>query len=791
MEKAKKGPIIQPKDFRLALKLLRKNWYFLLTLPLISTSIAFYIGYKKPNIYKAQTELLIQNKGNSSPFSSSVGSYFDYYQAYSNMGNQTRILQSFDLHKEVVSRLNMEVAYYTEGRIRTVESWGTPPFIITFDSAYSQAIQEIPIHLTFTEKNIEIEYEYGGDDFVSTVKSDVTSISTSHFKADIDCSRLLKKVVTEKEPIEYTIMYRNLNYTIESYRRKIGIRNIDKSSILNISISDNVNQRAKDYLDTLNVVYNEFSIRERLKVNETTDLFISNQIKDLVGQINDGEYQLESFKEKAEIFNLSEEETRYFQKLIDYDDQVKTLELRISTLNSLEDYIKKAKNENLLPPAFYIPQDDPYIKSTLQELYNMQIEKIQNLYDLKEDNPNIDRSNQSFDRIKEDMMKYLNGSKNAIQSKIKEFKGLINKYERLLRNIPQAQREIINIKRQVTVSEKLYNYLLEQQANVSIERASIAPDSEVVDSPRSLGVISPNRTQIYGIGALIGLLIAVAIGAIRFLFFDKIENVHEFKDFSHVPVVAGIPHFEELLLPTDKGFSNSMIADAFRKLRTNLQFFGLESGQVLLVSSLFPSEGKTFTSSQLSSMLAMAGKKVILLDFDLHKPNVHKTLKIPNKSGTSNIISQENEAIEQHIQRMSFGLDVITTGKTPPNASDLVLKPKVKQLIQDLKEEYDYVVIDTPPLHLITDAYVLMNLSDLNLLVLDTKNATQNAIRDIDEFYDEYKFDGSFGLILNGIKISRWRYGYGKYSYKYAYKYGHGYGSHYGSGYGYGYGDKK
>jgi capsular exopolysaccharide synthesis family protein len=265
--------------------------------------------------------------------------------------------------------------------------------------------------------------------------------------------------------------------------------------------------------------------------------------------------------------------------------------------------------------------------------------------------------------------------------------------------------------------------------------------------------------------------------------------MRELKSISFLPVIGGVPHYENSEEhPIAIDFSpRSNISESFRSIRTNLQYLLPDEGKKrLLVSSLHPGEGKTFTAVNLAATLAKAGKKAIILDFDMHKPKIHKVFKLQNTKGVSSIIVGQIEAVDAIIHTQISGLDLILAGPVPPNASELVLSKKVDDLIAQMEEIYDIVIIDTPPLALISDALVLLNKVQLSIFVLNTLKATKQGVKFLEEILVQNEIN-HVTLLLNNIKQNRWRYYYSKYAYKYGYGYVYGYGYGYGEGYRYGY----
>jgi capsular exopolysaccharide synthesis family protein len=315
------------------------------------------------------------------------------------------------------------------------------------------------------------------------------------------------------------------------------------------------------------------------------------------------------------------------------------------------------------------------------------------------------------------------------------------------------------------------------------------PETNVVEKARSLGVIGPDRQKYIYISLGVGFVLSLIIGFLRTMFFERIENTKELKVATRLPVIGGVPFYDQandFPIAIVKS-PRSNISESFRSVRTNLQFIlGNEGSKVILVSSLHPGEGKTFVTVNIAATLAKADKKVIILDFDLHKPRIHKVFGLSKMDGVSNYLVGQKHWKETVIHHEIKNLDFVLSGPIPPNASELVLSKKIDVLIEELKAEYDYILIDTPPLALISDALVLMNKVNLSFCVLNTQKATKQGVRFLEETFTQNDIS-HVSLLLNNIKQNRWRYYYAKYAYKYGYGYVYGYGYGYGDGYRYGY----
>ena len=334
-------------------------------------------------------------------------------------------------------------------------------------------------------------------------------------------------------------------------------------------------------------------------------------------------------------------------------------------------------------------------------------------------------------------------------------------------------------------NEKLAVYLLERKAATIIARASITPEASLIERARYAGMVGPDKRRTILTHTAVGFLIALALAVARMVFFERIESTSELREAVSAPVIAGIPFSKEM--GDDpiacRADSRSAVTESFRALRTNLQYLlAKEDANVVLVSSLHPQEGKSFVSANLASILAKAGKKVALVDFDMHKPRVHTYMGMANESGASSLMIGKAKLSDVLKPGAYPSLDVLTAGPIPPNASDLILSDRMKASIAELKAKYDYVILDTPPILLISDALVLMEHVDTAMLVTNVGKSSRRGVQHLEDLLEQNGLKHA-SFVLNGVKTKRWAYYYNRYAAKYGYA---SYGAEYGYGYGYG-----
>ncbi|UTW62733.1 polysaccharide biosynthesis tyrosine autokinase [bacterium SCSIO 12741] len=790
----KKDQIIDLEDFSTYLKFLRKNALILLVFGGLGLIIALFYVHRVPEIYASKAQILLNS-----------GDVYDYqkgllkglgvdnsYQSYNKTESQKRVLQSSSLINSTLDRLGFDVSYFIVGRIRTTEVFENTPFRVESDhfggGAYGRLfglriLDSNSYSLTFNlgEEQVVREYKFGD------------RILDHGFNFTVNLVTIKSpKIIEEIKKTSYEFQVNPRGALLQRFQGSLSIQSLEWTSILELTLSDRIPERASMFLDTLSATYIDYTVENKRAVNENTQAFIEKQIGEVVSLLDEIERELESYRETRAILDLSKEESEYFEKLVEYESQLNEVNLRLSSIKSLEDYMVNTSDKMMLPPSLYILEGDLYLKESINEFYSLQIERNNRLFNSTENNPYIIEIDAKIDRQRKNVLTYLENSTRAFEEQKRAVEVAVNKYTEKVKSIPKSQREILNIRRKLQIHENLYTFLLERKAETVIAEASIIPETKVIESARTIGLIAPNKNRIYGTFVLVGLLIGISLSVIRWFLIDRVESVKELMGLTPISVIGGVVQYlekkddGEYLISVNQ--PKSALAESYRAIRVNLEFTLGEMekkpgiANKILVTSILPGEGKTFTSSNIGAILSIAHKRTVILDFDLHKPKIHRALQLDNKVGITNFLIG-TEPVENIVKGTQLpNLDVISAGPIPPNGSELVMSKRVADLIRFCEENYDYVILDTPPIGPISDALVLSSYADASLFVINVNNATRRNIRSINEFW-ENKSIGKVALILNGIRKKRMLYSYTGYGYGYGYGLGYGYGYGYGQEY--------
>lgn len=773
-------------DLRRILSIIRKNWWILAISLVFGYVIGYLYTYKLPEIYASRLQILLRanDQFNQNSIISDQTYYGSTMRSYVDNSNERRVITSYDLIKTAIEKLNFNVSYFIVGRLKTEEVFRGVPFRIKIRALKTELYEEILKFKITGDNTFELTYTKAGNTVTRKGSFGMMFINEDMELEVMKSGTFDASKVASMTSVEYMVQFHTTDRLVNKYTSALRVDVPEYTNILSLTVEDPIPERGSKFLDTLAQVYIDNSLTSRLDINKNTIFYIDKQMDEVVGILNSIEDTLQDFRERNAILDLDKEGQGYFNQYLNFDDQRRYLDLQLAAYDDLSTYIRDGKDPQFLPPSAYLVSTDAFMSKSVNELYDMQIEENELLSVGTAKNPHIQQLRSRMDSLKLEMLVYIANSRNAIVNRIADLELQKRQSIRDIQAIPSKQRGLTNINRELSVNEEMYVFLLHKRANTIIARAGIIPNYLIIEKGRNIGIVSPNKNVItyYFLAgaAAIGLIIII----LRMIFFARIESYDELKSVTHLPIVGEIIQgevHEDLKIAVEYE-PKSNIAESFRTIRTNVQFMLADKSEgIILLTSNNPGEGKTFCSVNLAALLARGGRKVVILELDLHKPRVQKALDLVADRGISTIMIGKH-ALEECIQPTTIeNLDAILSGPIPPNPSEMVVSKKMAELIMTCKERYEFVIIDTPPVGLITDALVLMKLADVSLFVLNTKIAYRNSLNTAHEIVNLNKPE-HFGFILNGVKRKRTRYYYNRYGYGYgSYRYG-GYGTYGGYG---------
>lgn len=755
------------------------SWYIFIPVGIFFLVGSYVYIHKVEDLYQSEIQLLLKAEETydyQSALYKGLGAQSSAFATYEHIASQIRVIKSSSILNRVLDKLNLDVSYYITGRLKTSEVFSNLPFLVRSENFDANRVRDFNLKI-LSQDEFELSYFHAGAEKVIQVSFGELITNDGIYLSVIKNRNLNDISVSTLRKINYSFKLNRREQLLGKYKGALDLHNIEYTSVISISLTDNIPERAKIFLDTLSSVYIQYSQQNKIDVNENTLEYINKQTEEVTDIINEIGSEIEGYKESRSILNITREEDLYFENLIELENTLQELMLKESSIKDLILYVSNLNEEDVnLPPSLIMLQDDVTLVKLLNELYESHLDRLDLIVQVRSENPNYIRLSEQIERLRSEILVYLSETKNFLDKRIVSVKSEIRSTESKIKYIPHDQRELLNIEKRLRVNEELYSFLLSRRAETIIARAAIVPEVKVIEEPRVSGIVYPNRNSFILQWTGIGLFIGLVITFIKIYFFDKIKTLDELAIQTNQTILGMIPILKhDLNYLFNEENTRSRLYESFRSLRANMEFMGLRTNKkIIMVTSLSPGEGKTFTSVNMSYILSRAKKKVLLVDCDLHKPKIKKAFNVEELKGLSSYLTGTEE-LEQVIYKYDDYLDVLFSGPVPPNASELVASEDFESLILNLKPRYDYIVIDTPPIGLITDALVMMKIADIKLFILNADFTTKRTIKHLEEIIERSNISGS-ALILNNAKKPFSRYYYGAYRYYYGYGYGYGYG---------------
>ncbi|MEY4593715.1 MAG: hypothetical protein RIQ47_125 [Bacteroidota bacterium] len=758
-------------DFRqLALSMRSKWYYFLISVAVFGCIAIGYIKLTQP-VFEAHTSVLIKDTKNSSKNIEDILSG-DLFGNSKSVATEIGILRSRSVLKAAADELGLGISYFNEDFLLRKPLYNSAPFHVT-KIALSDELKNASFKLEPKEPNrflltLDSDHSEAEDFSYSAVHSFSDTISTPYFTLLIE-----EATASDTKPLgskySFTLNSDAALYSYYSENLKTEALNKD-ATIIEITLRDEVKERAKDFLNALGRAYINQDVKDKSSVAGLTLKFVDEQLDEISKTLNSTEQALQQFKEQKGTVNLSEESKAYLERVTAVDADRARTELEIKSLDNLYNYVSGNRNlEQLAPSSLGTP--DPLLIELITQLKQLQTKRMALLSGSSEQSPVVRSIDLQIEETKNSLIENIKSLRNQASVNLSALTVQLAGYENSIRKIPNIERELLGIQRNFSVNENIYLYLLQKKAETNIAKATAVSDNKVLDVAEVNDVpVVPNKKGIALLALLLGITIPVIIITLQSYVKNTISNREDVEKMTKVPIIGVVGHHSSTERMVVSGKPKSAIAEAFRSIRANLMFFGLaDQHKTVLITSSVGGEGKSFTTLNLAAVLALQHYKVIVVGMDLRKPQLFQDLGINNDNGVSNFLIGQ-ASLENVIHSTKIpGLDFIPAGPIPPNPAELLAKKEVRDMMDKLRTQYDYIIIDTPPVGIVSDALTLMNLADVTVFVVRENYSKKTYLKTINELHSSGKA-GNMCLLLNDAG-THLRYGYG---------YGYGY-----QGYGY------
>ena len=480
MAKQKKESIVEIEDLKVVGKIIIKNWYLFILLPALSGAIAYFYTHRLEDIYASKTQILLKSEDSYGLEKVTYGNLLQN-NTYEYTASQMRVIKSSDLIEETIEKLNLDVSYFIIGRIKTTEVYNNMPFsVYSHQSNTSSYNKEFRLDIIDTNQ-YQIAYQHGEEVVTNKYLFGETILDNGLFLRVDKNKNLNSQSVLTLSSIEYMFKVNRRQDLIQKYVSSLKIENIDFTSIIELILEDFDPERATVFLDTLSKVYIDYSLKNKIEINQNTIKYIDNQLEQVTKILESIESELENYKENKSILNLTREEDEYYNKLVTLEGEKNILNFKISSIEQLKSYILNTDGNNFLPPSFYIIENDEFLKTSINKLYDLQIRRSNRLFTGTDKLVTIGEIDNQINELRKNILTYLVNTKEFLDKEKQTLETKSLKYESYVKNIPKSQRQILNIERKLTVNEKMYLFLLEKRAEAVIARAAIIPETKVIE----------------------------------------------------------------------------------------------------------------------------------------------------------------------------------------------------------------------------------------------------------------------------------------------------------------------
>lgn len=755
------------------------HWYWFVAWVILMVFAGWlYLRYSTP-VYQTTAKLLVvdEKRGGGLLSGGIMDDFGGMMGIRSNVDNEVEVLKTFDLMREVVGALNAHITYIGQGRIKEAET--LDPFV------WMEVVTPIDsIHRAFefslsanADKTVSLkakEFELNAiklDELISIPQLGFVRFTRNLQLLDTSWMEQVSARplgIRVRPPAAQTASFRE-NLTV-------GVTN-KQTSTIDLSFNHPIPRRGEQILGTLIERYVIRTLEDKNTVADSTLAFIDNRLQFVGAELGLAEDRIQTFKQESQLADISAQSQILIENASAYAKDLAAVESQLLMIDEVDRYLADTRNLRVVPTT--VSGNDPTFAALVQNYNKLLLDRERMLMTSTEANPFVVNLDQQIAGLRADMRTNLSSARRQLQVTRDGLARQSRQMDAEIRRVPATERGFIDLTRQQQIKQELYLYLQQKWEETAIGKTANISNSKVIDSPRSGEYpISPKRNIIYLACFLLGLLIPFGILYVQELLNVRIRTKEDITRRTHLPIIGEVGHNPEEeannIVVTRE--SRAPIAEQFRALRTNLDFFAGRSGNhTILFTSSMSGEGKSFVAVNLAIALALSGKRVVLVEFDLRKPSVSAKLGLSNSFGYTNYILKEELTVADILKPSGVheGLDLISSGPIPPNPAEIILHDRTRHLFEELRMRYDYIVIDSPPVGVVTDAQLLSKYADSTLYVV-RQNVTFKKQIEIPNDISRHEKMPRVQLLVNDIEVSR-GYGYG----------GYGYGSGYGYGYGY------
>jgi capsular exopolysaccharide synthesis family protein len=764
------------------LRYLLSNWKWFLLSILLFGGYYYYQYSKTPFLYKKDQTVMIKTANNS--ISASRITRPNNFYNFVNVNSEILQLRSQELMRNTISLLNADVSYGRKDGLRSVELYKTSPFIVRFVNVPSNA--GFSFNLKYKGNN-QVELSgFSNDELAKPIivklnAETKTPVGNVIISANPD--KKFRVNLTE----DITITKTPINAMVGYFLGNLKITQMEDVEVLQMTMEDTSPMRAEEMISKLIEVYNEMTVQDKKKIANNTANFINDRLVIIEKELSSVESDLEGMKTQNQGLDVKSAGEQYWTESRGYQSSSKELGTQMKLVEIMRQRLSDpSRVDDLIPSNTGLV--DGSIEEIIAEYNTLLLRRNRLMSGNSSENPIVQDLNNALTQVRQNIARAIDNVISGLRIRMSNLREEENAAIGKARSLPSKQRIMLSAERQQKVIEELYIFLLNKREENAINREMTDDNIRVIDSASGSDLpFYPSKFKKIALGVAIGIAVPAAILLLMLLLNTKVRNRKDVEDAISVPFVGEIPFSTEMksakseIVIKEQGVDE--VTEAFRIFRTNLSFMssGDKSQKVITFTSFNVGAGKTFSVINLGVSMTFLKKKVVLVDLDLRKGTLSNITKFPMPIGVTHYLSDSAVTIDEIIykDRVDADIDIIPIGVIAPNPVELLLSERLDNLIAELKERYDYIIVDNVPLGIVADADIVNRITDVTIFVVRAGKMDRRQLPEIQKIYDSGSLT-NMAIVLNGVKFGNTGYG----------SYGYGYGG-YGYGYGYGYGAQK
>ncbi|WP_406824417.1 GumC family protein [Pedobacter sp. KACC 23697] len=757
--------ISHPEDDNINLKdvfgkLIDKWLWFLASILFFLVIAFFYTRFTAP-VYQINAKILVNDDEKGGAMSKQTGGLMDLgglLGAKNSVDNEMEILKTRFLMEQVVRQMQLNIIYSKKVDFVRRELYNAPFKILILSAidtikATEFNIIELPNgKLKVSTKDFEREVSFGEEFSFANVGKLV----------------LQRNIETAMDKGNYFVTISSVDDRVATLMNKLTVSVSNKQvSVVDLGFAYPLPRKGEDILNAIINKYTKSNLADKNAIADSTYKFIKERLNVIASELGDVEDKVENFKQNNQLADMSEQGKLLVQNTGEFTSELAKAETQVNILNELEKYLKNGDKNSRVFPSSLTPSD--MVFANLMGQYNtLLLERERQLLSVTPESPFVQNLDMQIAGLRQDILSNIQTNKKSYDLTVRKLKNQLRGAERQISGVPQIEKNYLKLARNQQIKQELYIFLMQKAEETNISKTSNISVAKTIDPPKAqVAPISPKRKVIYLIGIMVGVIFPIVIIFGQSLLNTTIGTKEDIITKTSVPVIGEISHnlSEDNLVVANQ--SRSAISEQFRALRTNLSFYlKNDDEKIILLTSSMSGEGKSFTAINLGNILALAGKKVLLMELDLRKPGLSAKLGVRNDIGFSNYTINANIGIKDIIKPLSINKNmfIISSGPLPPNPAETLMSEHISALISNLKKEFDYIIMDAPPIGVITDAQLLSPYANAIIYLVRQKVTRKDQLSIVEELNRSGKMK-NMGIVVNDIvdKFYGYGYGYGNY----------------------------